>query len=429
MIRIVNLTKLKSIYRQSFVMLLLAVFVAGCIPTPAFALSAAQTKINNKAIQWLVAAEGEFCATATTGGSGGEVDSSVESENARTAYDYFVGKGLAPFRAAAIVGNFQVEAPGVNPRQSQNGGGAGRGIAQWGVTARWVQLQNYARTHGNQDIYDLTLQLDFAWHEMETSYKDALTALKQTTTMTGPGGATEVFMLRYEQPGVPHLDRRETAARSILQLYGNGAADNGPVDTSGDTGGNDPEGGAGGATDGPCPASGNFSGAPGQTKKLGKGFTLNENTDYSATPCFAGSTEARVYTHPVRHYKIRICIVNGTSIDVASIVSERVVNMVKDAKTAGVNLNGGGFRTYEEQLALRSVNGCSSPSGPSNAGCSPPTAPPGNSQHERGLAIDFSNGGSIGRGSSEFNWLSRNAAKYGYYNLPIESWHWSTSGN
>jgi hypothetical protein len=46
--------------------------------------------------------------------------------------------------------------------------------------------------------------------------------------------------------------------------------------------------------------------------------------------------------------------------------------------------------------------------------------------HEQGLAIDFDN---CSYGSTVYNWLSAHAASYGLYNLPGESWHWSTNGN
>ena len=52
--------------------------------------------------------------------------------------------------------------------------------------------------------------------------------------------------------------------------------------------------------------------------------------------------------------------------------------------------------------------------------CSPPTARPGQSMHERGLAIDFTcgGGGAIGRSSPCFSWLASNAGSYGFINLP-----------
>jgi D-alanyl-D-alanine carboxypeptidase len=49
--------------------------------------------------------------------------------------------------------------------------------------------------------------------------------------------------------------------------------------------------------------------------------------------------------------------------------------------------------------------------------------------HERGLAIDFTEGGrTLTRSSAGYNWLRAHAASYGFYNLPSEAWHWSTTG-
>jgi len=101
-------------------------------------------------------------------------------------------------------------------------------------------------------------------------------------------------------------------------------------------------------------------------------------------------------------------------------VAQCVQNMLKAASDAGVTLAGNGFRSREEQQALRDANGCSDPALPSSA-CSPPTARPGESNHGWGVAIDFS--------SYDFGWLSANAATYGFHNLPGESWHWSIDGS
>ena len=49
--------------------------------------------------------------------------------------------------------------------------------------------------------------------------------------------------------------------------------------------------------------------------------------------------------------------------------------------------------------------------------------------HERGLAIDFTSGGrTLTRGSAAYAWLAANAGSFGFYNLPSEPWHWSTTG-
>ena len=51
--------------------------------------------------------------------------------------------------------------------------------------------------------------------------------------------------------------------------------------------------------------------------------------------------------------------------------------------------------------------------------------------HERGLAVDLTVGGRAitSRSSPAFRWLAANAARYGFFNLPSEPWHWSVNGS
>ena len=106
--------------------------------------------------------------------------------------------------------------------------------------------------------------------------------------------------------------------------------------------------------------------------------------------------------------------------------------LLSAASAAGINFGGGGYRDPAGQIAVRR-NNCGSSNyaiyqAPASS-CSPPTARPGQSMHERGLAIDFTQGGStLTRGSSGFAWLRANAGSYGFRNLPSEPWHWSTNG-
>jgi LAS superfamily LD-carboxypeptidase LdcB len=58
--------------------------------------------------------------------------------------------------------------------------------------------------------------------------------------------------------------------------------------------------------------------------------------------------------------------------------------------------------------------------------CHPPTAIPGTSRHEQGLAIDFAN---CQVGTAVNTWLKNNAARFKIYNYPRESWHWSFDGD
>ena len=106
-------------------------------------------------------------------------------------------------------------------------------------------------------------------------------------------------------------------------------------------------------------------------------------------------------------------------------VAGAVGRMMRAARSDGVNLSGYSYRSPQRTAELRVINGCPDVYESSPSRCRIPTARPGQSMHERGLAIDFQ---SCWRGSDCFTWLSNNASKYGYRNLPGESWHWSTNG-
>ena len=121
-------------------------------------------------------------------------------------------------------------------------------------------------------------------------------------------------------------------------------------------------------------------------------------------------------------------------IQVHESIASKVQDLLEHAARDGIRLTGGGYRSAATQIALRRANCGTSEwaiwQKPSYQ-CRPPTARPGRSMHERGLAIDFQhNGRSVNsRNSAAFRWLAANAATYGLYNLPSEPWHWSTNGN
>jgi zinc D-Ala-D-Ala carboxypeptidase len=118
-------------------------------------------------------------------------------------------------------------------------------------------------------------------------------------------------------------------------------------------------------------------------------------------------------------------------ITVNKVVAYPFQRMIDDAGKAGVKLSGGGFRTKEQQIALRTTNGCPDVWTAPASSCRVPTAIPGHSLHELGLAIDLTTGGKTinSHSSPAFKWLAANAAKYGFTNLPSEPWHWSITGS
>ncbi len=120
-------------------------------------------------------------------------------------------------------------------------------------------------------------------------------------------------------------------------------------------------------------------------------------------------------------------------ITVASSIAGQLQSMLNAASADGLQLGGSGYRDSSSQVALRSQN-CGSSNYAiyqmSPSSCSPPTARPGSSMHEQGLAIDFTEGGSVlSGGCAGYSGLAGHAAQYGFFNLPSEPWHWSTTGS
>ncbi len=113
-------------------------------------------------------------------------------------------------------------------------------------------------------------------------------------------------------------------------------------------------------------------------------------------------------------------------------IADKLLALLQAASRDGIRLGGGGYRSSQSQINLRRAHCGTSEWAiyrkPSYQ-CRPPTARPGASMHERGLAIDFTqNGRALWSNTSGYRWLKRNAAKYGFRNLPSEPWHWSTNG-
>lgn len=127
-------------------------------------------------------------------------------------------------------------------------------------------------------------------------------------------------------------------------------------------------------------------------------------------------------------------IVNVRGILVARQIAAQLDALLAAAQADGVPLGGSGFRSPAEQIAVRKKNCGPTPYDiydKSPSACTPPTAKPGTSMHERGLAIDFKYGSQMAQQFKDtpgFGWLQRNAARFGLKNYPKEPWHWSTTG-
>jgi predicted nucleic acid-binding Zn-ribbon protein len=128
---------------------------------------------------------------------------------------------------------------------------------------------------------------------------------------------------------------------------------------------------------------------------------------------------------------VELATVRGIVVNAA--IADNVEGFLAAMEARGYILGGGGYRSSDSQIRLRRSHCGTSDYAiwemPASQ-CRPPTARPGRSAHERGLAIDFTYQGSIirSRNTSVFQVMFEVAPAYGLINLPSEPWHWSTTG-
>ncbi len=187
----------------------LAIFAAGTVAAAAL-IATATPAMAAPAASGMTHAASAFAPSVIT--------PSVISSNEKTAFDYFVGKGLTKKQAAGIVGNLDQES-GMDPTIKQYGGGPGRGIAQWSVGGRWdtssINEVDYTNNTLGVSRYSLDGQLKFIWKEF-TSEGYGFTALKATTTIDS---ATTTFESKYEICGDCNTAARESFANAAYNKY------------------------------------------------------------------------------------------------------------------------------------------------------------------------------------------------------------------
>lgn len=166
------------------------------------------------------------------------------------------------------------------------------------------------------------------------------------------------------------------------------------------------------------PVPGGASGTPGSATPPGE-INMGEVFQPSDTMTCPAGTDGGVQDgyNEGTLVKIRVCNVQGTVVNarIAAII-DAVLNK---ARSEGLNLSGGGFRTMETQRNMNRTN-------PSM------TAAPGYSNHQMGLAVDFSLDGRLITTESNpgFRWMDANRSLHGleWLRSPYEPWHWSVDG-
>lgn len=156
---------------------------------------------------------------------------SLRTVDGRIAYamKFFIDNGFSVQSAAGIVGNLVAESS-IDPTRNQMGGGPGRGIAQWTVSQRWQTFLKFAENRKlNPDSLDA--QLRFIIHEMPSAMGNDANAIKK---MTNADAAAELFMRKYERPGIERLQERKDFASRAIRVH-TGAKDIGPTIRADDT--------------------------------------------------------------------------------------------------------------------------------------------------------------------------------------------------
>jgi hypothetical protein len=137
-----------------------------------------------------------------------------------------------------------------------------------------------------------------------------------------------------------------------------------------------------------------------------------------------------------REAAVPLSIVRGFRVH--SDIAAAIEALLAQAAADGIVLGGWGHRSTAQQVKLRLAHCGGEGVSESEAvyakpagSCSPPTAKPGSSMHELGLAIDFTHAGASisSHASPAYQWLAANAGRYGLRNLPSEPWHWSVNGS
>lgn len=151
---------------------------------------------------------------------------------AMVIYNRFSDAGYTPEQIAGVLGNSYVESAGLQPGINEikplvPGSRGGFGLMQW-TGPRRRQFESFVEERGGS-LDDASIQADFALWELDNTEKKAGAALRAAKT---PEQAAAVVSNRYLRPGIPHLTRRVTAARSFYDgMDGLQVSDSGQVAT------------------------------------------------------------------------------------------------------------------------------------------------------------------------------------------------------
>ena len=121
--------------------------------------------------------------------------------------NFFMNKGLTKNQAKGIYGNIMQESGGKHNIVSRDGHNS-YGLAQWTGTRKARLFSKYGTNP------TVNQQLEYLWDELNSTEKNALNALRNTTTVED---ATKVFMQKFERPAnwAANFKNRHKHANSV----------------------------------------------------------------------------------------------------------------------------------------------------------------------------------------------------------------------
>lgn len=157
----------------------------------------------------------EYAQARMNGAIGGPVTESLSgNNNTEKIWKYFKSQGFSDAGVSGIMANLYHES-GLESSRLQNGGGPGRGLAQW-EGPRFTALQEFARGR-SKSWTDLPTQLDFLMHEMKTNHSSGFMDYFRNTDSASKAAAK--FENEFERPAVNHNAERGSTAEQFFNDY------------------------------------------------------------------------------------------------------------------------------------------------------------------------------------------------------------------
>lgn len=159
------------------------------------------------------------------------------SDNMEKIYNYLRSKGLSAEQTAGAWGNISVESAGTGDPEIVQGGSrasdptnitSGWGIIQWTPGSKIIGLLDQAGITSPPNQLSTQLELVW-WHMNDTTPTGVRNFMNEYKGITDVAQATEVYMLKMEAPGIPHLEDRIKRAKEALRKYEGGGSTTSPV--------------------------------------------------------------------------------------------------------------------------------------------------------------------------------------------------------